>query len=400
MVPNLTRSVFPAARPPARWITNAQVLPYPLRGDFGTDPRPSAARLPDVRAWTAKGMAEFNQSLAAYHELEERRLGYVAFTRARRRLVASGHWWGPTQKRPRGPSPFLEEVARHCAAGHGVVEHWAPEPAEAANPHLDASRGSVPWPAPLDAAGLAAGRAAARRVSEPTGCDDDLDEHERALVAGWDHEAALLLDELTRVHTRRASVPLPAALSTTQLQRLAADPGGLARELARPMPRRPAPAARLGTRFHAWVESLFGEQPLLPPDELPGAGDAHLRTDTDLTVLQEGFLRTAYAARAPHAVEAPFALVLAGRVVRGRIDAVYLTDGGYEVVDWKTGAEDNADPLQLAIYRLAWADIAGVPAKRVVATFLYVRSGRVVRPRDLPGRAELERLLAPPAVPS
>jgi DNA helicase-2/ATP-dependent DNA helicase PcrA len=92
-------------------------------------------------------------------------------------------------------------------------------------------------------------------------------------------------------------------------------------------------------------------------------------------------------------VEAAFALPLGGRVVRGRIDAVYDLGGGrWEVVDWKTGNE-AADPLQLAIYRLAWARLAGVSPEQVDAVFLYVRSGEVVRHEDLPGEAELTALL-------
>ncbi len=52
-----------------------------------------------------------------------------------------------------------------------------------------------------------------------------------------------------------------------------------------------------------------------------------------------------------------------------------------------------ADPLQLAVYRLAWAEQQGVPLESVTAAFLYVRSGEVVRPPDLPDRTALERLL-------
>ncbi len=99
-------------------------------------------------------------------------------------------------------------------------------------------------------------------------------------------------------------------------------------------------------------------------------------------------------------MEAPFQLSIAGRVVRGRIDAVYRHEGGedgdavtYEIVDWKTGRGRTADPLQLAVYRLAWAEQQGVPLEAVSAAFLYVRTGEVVRPERLPGRAELERLL-------
>ncbi|MCU1673359.1 MAG: putative ATP-dependent helicase PcrA, partial [Frankiales bacterium] len=155
----------------------------------------------------------------------------------------------------------------------------------------------------------------------------------------------------------------------------------------------PAAAARRGTRFHAWVETLFAQRPLLDPDELPGAEDDGLADDATLTSLQEAFLATPYATRLPHAVEAAFSLPLGGRLVRGRIDAVYDLGGGrWAVVDWKTGSE-TADPLQLAVYRLAWARLVGVPPEDVDALFLYVRTGEAVRHDDLPGEAELERLL-------
>jgi DNA helicase-2/ATP-dependent DNA helicase PcrA len=188
-------------------------------------------------------------------------------------------------------------------------------------------------------------------------------------------------------------VPLPATLSASQLVRLRSDPDGFARDLARPLPRRPVAAARRGTRFHAWVETLFAQRPLLGPDELPGAEDEALAGDDDLAALQDAFLATPHATRRPYAVEAPFALALGGRVVRGRIDAVYDLGGGrWEVVDWKTGNE-AADPLQLAIYRLAWAELVGVDLGKVDAAFLYVRTGEVSRYDDLPGATELAALL-------
>jgi DNA helicase-2/ATP-dependent DNA helicase PcrA len=84
-------------------------------------------------------------------------------------------------------------------------------------------------------------------------------------------------------------------------------------------------------------------------------------------------------------------------VVRGRIDAVYAeqVDGepGFLVVDWKTNRQQSADPLQLAVYRLAWAELAGVPVERVRAGFYYVRHGELVEPQGLADRAALERLL-------
>ena len=108
----------------------------------------------------------------------------------------------------------------------------------------------------------------------------------------------------------------------------------------------------------------------------------------------KAFESGAFADRPPHRLEAPFALVLAGQVVRGRIDAVYLEDdGSWLVVDWKTNRRHDADALQLAIYRVAWADLAGVPVSQVRAAFFYVRDGQLVVPPDLPDRALLERLV-------
>ena len=211
-----------------------------------------------------------------------------------------------------------------------------------------------------------------------------------------EHALAQLLAEARSERATVVDLPLPSSLSATSLARLRDDPEGFAADLARPMPRPPAPAARFGTAFHAWVEARFGQQDLFDPDELPGQADAGIDSDDDLAELIATFERGPFADRAPHAVEAPFALVLDGQVVRGRIDAVYAEPGGgYLVIDWKTSRRDDADVLQLAVYRLAWAELAGVPLDQVRAAFFFVRSGRIVEPDDLPGRAEIEAMLTP-----
>ncbi|HMC69905.1 MAG TPA: PD-(D/E)XK nuclease family protein, partial [Mycobacteriales bacterium] len=83
--------------------------------------------------------------------------------------------------------------------------------------------------------------------------------------------------------------------------------------------------------------------------------------------------------------------------VRGRIDAIYPHDGGgFDVIDFKTGqvpADFAAASLQLSVYRLAWADLAGVDPDVVDAGFLYVRTGTVKRPNTLLSRDELAALL-------
>ncbi|WP_405978698.1 UvrD-helicase domain-containing protein [Streptomyces sp. NBC_00158] len=695
VVPDLCAGSFPKEKAPEAWTSYPKVLPYALRGDADT--------LPDVPAWTSAGLKSFKAALKTHKETEELRLGYVTFTRPRSLLLASGHWWGPTQKRRRGPSAFLQSLYAHCEAGFGEIEAWAEEPEpDAENPALAAD--ATPdhsWPLPLDPASLTLRREAAALVEAhltapgtpqpsddpylwPPDCEDpsydeeplppaddprseappdragtagpapgpvspeddlwageavpaapwgeapagssgpagrdprpggaapatfpegddpwageavpvdpwgeapagapgasraggavrarpgaagdgvrggapvsgrggvgetnprpeaaapaaddlwageavpvdpwgealadapgaagpapratdhgpaddpwageavssgpgpahpgtprgddpaddpwagealaaggpgapgtaerdddlwageasaggparpypypyattpdraerparpypdaprpegppprsgvgDLTPEEARAVASWDRDLDALEGELRRARAAVRDVELPSALSASQLLRLAADEQGFVRDLARPMPKPPQPAARQGTRFHAWVESRFDELPLPllddlldPAADLPGS-DQEVADEADLAALKAAFERSEYAERTPYRMEAPVQLTLAGRVIRGRIDAVYRNpDGSYEVVDWKTGRTTQADPLQLAVYRLAWAEATGTPLDRVTAAFLHVRSGRVIRPRDLPGRDRLEWIL-------
>jgi DNA helicase-2/ATP-dependent DNA helicase PcrA len=393
-VPGLSHGVFPSSQGRARWTQRAEVLPYELRGD--------SADLPTLGAFTTPGLTAFKDDCTADNDDEERRLGYVAFTRARHTLLLSGYWWGAAQVRPKGPSTLLTEV---LGLGDLVtVETVAGEP-EGGNPLLAASRVDVPWPAAYAADRLARREDAARLVRDamaaPTPGARPLIPADAATDATWATEAELLLTELRDARRGERLVPLPARLTASQIVLLAEDPDELARRLARPLPQPPGARARRGTRFHTWVESLYGDRPLLDAEDLPGARDDDL-DDATLAALKESFLASAYAERRPVAVEAAFELVVGGRVVRGRIDAVYADpDGGYDVVDYKTGAVPRdfaAASVQLSVYRLAWAGIAGVDPATVRAGFLYVAENAVRRPDTLLDEEALAALLSDPAV--
>ncbi|MGB6226253.1 MAG: PD-(D/E)XK nuclease family protein, partial [Pseudonocardiaceae bacterium] len=159
--------------------------------------------------------------------------------------------------------------------------------------------------------------------------------------------------------------------------------------LRRPLPFPPNPLARRGTAFHAWLERRFGCTRLIDHDELPGAADEGAAPNAELGLLQAAFLASEWAPRSPHDVEVPFETVFDGVGVRGRMDAVFADpDGGWTVVDWKTGVVPDAVTLravsvQLAAYRLAWSALSGAPLGRVRAAFHYVRDNRTVRPADL-----------------
>jgi DNA helicase II / ATP-dependent DNA helicase PcrA len=386
----LTRGVWPGPpRNSDHYLHGIGVLPFPLRGDRDGLPRLRLADAADQKgvrdAWQA-----FEADWKRHDEREERRLAYVAVTRARRLLLCSGYWWGDGVVRRRGPSAFLTEVHECCRAGAGVVDVWTAEPPpDAANPTAERVA-SASWPQdPLGDRRPALAEAASMvlaAVGQPAATAAGDEEAER-----WRQEVDLLLAERDRL-ARRASaaeVALPAQLTVSQLVTLRRDPQALARSLRRPMPTHPDAYARRGTAFHRWLDQRYGVERLFDLDELPGAADEEAAPDDALADLQRRFLASEWADRTPIEVEVPFATQVGGVVVRGRIDAVFADgSGGYDVVDWKTGRrpagpDADAAAVQLAAYRLAWAALAGVPVENVRAAFHYVRDGVTVRPADL-----------------
>jgi DNA helicase-2/ATP-dependent DNA helicase PcrA len=400
-VAGLTRGSWPGrTKNSDHYLDGLGVLPFPLRGDHQGLPALDIDGSPDQQQ-LRDAVETFRADWAAHDEREERRLAYVAVTRPRRWLLASGSWWGEGV-RPRGPSAFLEEVAQVCAEGDGVIEHWAPRPRdEDANPMLERVV-TADWPQdplgrrrPAVTAAASLVREAMRHHPTARAAGDDV-------VQRWQRDADLLLAEraeIARLATA-SEVELPRQLSVSQLVALRRSAQDFARTLRRPLPRRPEPMARRGTAFHAWLEQRFGSNRLLDVDELPGAADEGAADDSRLAELQEAFLASAWAGRVPVEVEVPFATLLGGVVVRGRMDAVFQDDdGSYDVVDWKTGRmpsgmDARAAAVQLAAYRQAWAALAGVPVRRVRAAFHYVAENVTVRPADLLSEAGLARLIA------
>jgi DNA helicase-2/ATP-dependent DNA helicase PcrA len=389
-LPGVNVEQFPNTTLRSGHLTSPQVLPQPLRGD--------AADLPRLADYTKDAFKDWVTRRRAHQAEEELRLAYVAWTRARHRLLVSSWRFGPNQpSKGFGPSEYVGRT-RDAIAGWGEVpgrwaERWTRDSGET-NPYADRVV-EHPWPISHRTLEVERRTEAARLVAEAVD-----ESYADVLTEVWDAEIERLLDELARQRVTDVEVPLPSSLSATALARLRDDPDAFARDLARPMPHRPSSAARFGTRFHAWVEARFGQQDLFDPDDLPGRGDAEIADDATLAEVIAAFEAGPFADRPPHRVEAPFALVLAGQVVRGRIDAVYAepaADGqdGWLLVDWKTGRLANADPLQLAIYRVAWSELHGVPLDRVRAAFVHVRTGEIVQPTDLPDRSALEQLFAP-----
>lgn len=408
------------------WLTGLGSLPYPLRGDRHDLPELAYSGASDPKDLDER-RKDFVLRAGEHQVAEERRLAYVALTRARTDLFLTAAWWGDGS-RARKVSTFLDELV---AAGLVELDAWDPAPADGEQNPRGALVLSATWPAdPFATEGVSPRRAnvedAARRVRAAmdavTGGDPASADPAGTDGHPWAVLATRLLAERERVRTPSAEVELPAHLSASAVVRLESDPAEFARHLRRPVPSEPSPQARRGTRFHAWVESWYGAASLVDVDALPGADDESSVVDLDEEALREVFQATEWASRSPIAIEVDVETPVDGYVLRSRIDAVFADTGsmgpdapgvdhahvssaggsdapGVVVVDWKTGAPPKDDAtraareLQLAVYRLAWSRWTGIPLERVRAAFCYVGSGVTVYPERLLDEAEITALL-------
>ncbi|GAA4905769.1 hypothetical protein GCM10025789_26440 [Tessaracoccus lubricantis] len=369
-LPSLVDKVFPSESRSGVWPQRADVLPAPLRGD--------ASSIPQLGEHTKKGIDAYREALKDEHRLSEDRLAYVAATRAKRVLLASAHLWTPGNVKPRAESSYFSVIRELCEASGTYLDN-ATRTSET-NP-IPAEPGRAAWPVELDGVALAQRAAAAELIDHaarlgraPQAARDAwvwesgvVGSEDEARIAGWD-ESIRHLTELAQRRGDRA-VALPDGLSATALMALRTDQSAFAAGLLRRMPRRPSTAARVGTRFHEWLQERF----LLPAslDELEAQPAA---ATEELARLIQAFEAGQFAQRTPIGVEVPFLMRRGPHVLRGRIDAVYAwrRDGmEYLVVDWKT-SNQKADPLQLAVYRQAWAEARGVDPSSVGAAFYHV----------------------------
>jgi DNA helicase-2/ATP-dependent DNA helicase PcrA len=410
-VPHLSAGVFPSTASARTWLTDAADLPPLLRGD-----RASAGLhgVPVLDTSDVTDRKQLSDKISAHRRQleqrrldEERRLLYVAITRVEDTLLLSGHHWGATGIKPRGPSDFLCElrdvIDRSAAAGEpcGVIEHWSSPPADGERNPLRGSVVEAVWPVdPLGAHRTDVERGAAL-VTEAMSVHAPVPPAD-ADAEGWAADVDALLDERARA-AQPPTRTLPSQLSVSALVDLARDPDDAVQRLTRRLPVRADRHALLGNAFHDWVQRFYGAERLFDLADLPGAADTDIVKDDaeKLAELQAAFLGSPWAARTPVAVEVPFEMAIGATVVRGRIDAVFADpDGGATVVDWKTGEPPHGPEatrqaaVQLGVYRRAWAALRGCPESLVRTAFHYVRTGVTVVPDELPKPDELAALLA------
>ncbi|MGZ0710485.1 UvrD-helicase domain-containing protein (plasmid) [Coraliomargarita sp. W4R53] len=370
-----------ASRDTKAWLAFG-VLPFEFRGDANWLPRLqwSAADSPTQQDLKV-ALDTFASENRARQLEEDRRLAYVAVTRARDHLLLSGSFWSGT-KTPRPPSTFFAEIAD--SLGAETVDADAGE-----NPYLGERR-LLEWP--IDP--LGARRAAVMAAAEATTTAI------AAVRAKPDADIALLLAEreARRTPSRHGA---PARIAASRYKDFVADYDGTVQRLARPLPERPYRQTRLGTLFHAWVEQRSGQvglggsidDALWENDEDAFDSEASVEDAAALDTLRSNFLQSEWANLSPIEVETEINFTesdLDGKphIVICKLDAVYRRadrDNRIEIVDWKTGAsprtqtERHERMLQLELYRRAYHAKHSIPLDAIDVALYYVADGLILR---------------------
>lgn len=335
--------------------THPRALPYSARLD--------ADSLPHLDPTNHQARKD---ALRPRHEDQEWRTAYVAATRARHRLLVTGAYWY-TQKRPKKPSALFDLVASTPGAvARSVCEEPGerpaaapPEPAgPAPDPHFPDG-----WAAALWAAVAETGSPAAR-AGDRAAYDDEV------------KQLSLVLGSLPEPETDAGSST--TVTSVSGLVTYATCPKRFYWSDIDRLPRRPASWLKRGVELHRKIElHNRGVIPLdlaepetydFAPDESEPKPNAYAT-----------FERSRFGTTKPRWVEVPFRLAWDDRRVRGRIDAIYETGDGWEVVDFKSGRPrpDPARIVQLQAYAVAVDEgILGTERpESLTVTFAYFGDG-------------------------
>lgn len=434
VVPRLVDGEFPSgAREGLGWLRRGQ-LPDELRGDARARPKLDLS-LDSTQKEVLESIAAYQDELRQRHADEERRLAYVAMTRAASRLLLTCSFWGG-QERPRPPAVYLKDIE-----AAGLIDALPLESEYETRPNHQLDR-TLLWP--LDPLG--------RRKTTVSAAADALNAHLEQTPADEPslHPVVELLlaeqaAELESGQTRDGSAgheqqPVERLTAST-FHEFVENPVEAERRRLRPLPIRPYRRTRTGNLFHEWVErrvgtaigtaqqldfagldsadfDALGDTPV--GDALAGGvaiGDGRVVAEValqpeepheELDLLIEQFERSRWADLKPIAVELEISMPFAGRTIVCKLDAVYRTaptasnpaasEERYEIVDWKSGTPPTNEQerasrfLQLDLYRHAYARHTGIDPELIDVTLFYVAEGMELRSQSPRTFAELEQL--------
>lgn len=384
-IANLVDGDFPSTgRGVSGWIS-AGKLPFPLRGDAGSLPKwnyEAATTQQEVK----KLVDAYKDEMRNHLYKEELRLMYVATTRPKSNLLLTGSYWKPGNKNSRKPSPFLITACEQLA-----VE--LPELNSQANP-LQEHELVETWP--LDPLGERHRRDLTKAAELTEEALRKLEIEELIATDQIQREIDLLLAERNEEILALDSLDLPVRIPASRFKDYLENFDEVAAKLRRPMPNQPYKQTRTGTLFHSWVEHHFDSPALLEAHQsLDSDAQVDAESDLEMERLQENFASSRWANQIPIDVEREIQLTIGENTFVCKLDAVFATNDGVEIIDWKTGKrpkdadDEKAKALQLALYRLAYSKFTGLPLSKISASFYFVSDNVEIKPLEIPEESEL-----------
>ncbi|MHB0868512.1 MAG: ATP-dependent helicase [Chloroflexota bacterium] len=381
-LPGLGEKIFPDPHldDPDRW----DQFPEQLRGDRSRYPTPDLQAIRTAKELTAALKAR-KDALRQLRLDEERRLLYVAITRAQRALFFSRAHWYFTNTRPRNPSPFWDEVM-----DTSLSTPMGEEEDPGHNPKLS--------PGSTDSAQASAStRSLARLLLESDRGAAWIDRVASEMPDEWDQRKAEVDREIATLaaNLSPAEPDTPVEVSCTGLLRYAECPRLYRYLHLDRLPEKPSPWAELGTEVHRQIEeearagipTTFDEDSGLEPHDWddPREGDRAAGVEGML----ETYRRSVFGKRPATRVEEAFTLPVNGSLVRGRIDRLdQLPDGSWEMVDFKTarfpGQVSRERLLQLQLYSLAAWRLWGIDPQQLKCQLFFLADGHIESVRHSP----------------
>ena len=393
VVPTLVEGTFPGVQSTTGWLSRGE-LPFPLRGDANSLPVINLEDCEDQSAAT-KVLNAFKDDQKEYLHREERRVAYVAMTRPRQKLLLTGSRWKPNVTKPVQPSRFLLEAARIDDPRVLVIDKTSdphnplPLYEEVVSNPIDQAALVEVWPmeplglhhrAKVEKAKDVVEKAIANPAPSRLAMDDKID---------------LLLAENAELKLRSKQVKLPVRISASRFKEFIFELPKIIEMYRRPLPEKPYKQTMAGTLFHSWVEQRFGV--LSNSDELDAIETRYEDETTSKTIeeLRETFEQSRFSKMSPHSIESEIQVTIKGNTFICKLDAVFKTDTGFEIVDWKTGKppvgeKEIADrALQLALYRMAFARLHGVDPETIEVCLYYIADDLEIKPEIVPSEVEL-----------
>jgi DNA helicase-2/ATP-dependent DNA helicase PcrA len=390
-VANLVEGDFPGdAKGGTGWLGLGR-LPYPLRGDRDSLPTWNYSGVESQPE--AKQSHEEFKTAAKQHQLaEELRLIYVAVTRPKSDLLLTGSYWKPGNKKPREASRFLLSSLEL----DGLSDFELPELQSDVNP-LTEVKSFESWP--LDPLGER------HRLEVESARVKTLSAIERvealtAAMADGDriqNEIDLLLAERSDRLNSSHEIDLPVRIPASRFKDFVSDLPALVERYRRPMPQKPYKQTRNGTLFHSWVEARFGLEHLTEDLDSEDNDNVDLELQS-IRELKANFERSRWATLKPLEIEREIQVTIEENTFICKLDAVFETATGVEIIDWKTGKKPKSvedaqlRALQLALYRLAYSRFTGRPVDQIDASFYFVADDIEIKPERLLDESELLEL--------